>query len=130
MPNTSSRRTFLNVKTYTLQTGKNDTDGLARNAAYDTQQQLRQGQDTQGIQNNRPRGSKAGDLTSRFGPGPTLAIAMSDGKGNWREVIIPMNMVGNDAIARPTGGGTVDVEARAALDSILDLLESLTVINT
>lgn len=128
MNNTASRRTISTVKTFTTQTGRNPNQ-LNRLAAYDTQQQLRQGQDGQAIQTNRPLGAKAGDITTRFGPGPTLAIAQSDGKGNWREVIIPMNLIGNDAIADPTGGGTVDTEARAAIVALLTLFRTLTVLS-
>ncbi len=121
-------RTISTVKTFTTQSGE---DGAALNRAsnYDLQAQLRQGQEQRAITTKRPQGSKAGDSTTRLGPGPTIGLAVSDGKDNWREVLIPMNLIGNDAIADATGGGVIDVEARAALNSLLTLFRSLTVLN-
>lgn len=125
---TASKRAFNNVKTSTTQSGR-DPKTQFRGAAYDAQQQLRQGQDNRSIDTFRPLGAKAGDTTMRLGPDNTLALAISDGRGNWREAIIPCNLYGNTAIADPTGGATVDTEARAALASILSLLRNLTVID-
>lgn len=116
-------------KSFTTQSGE-QLNVAARGSLYDLQSQLKIGSQQQSISDKRPIGSSLGDTTTRLGPYATIAIAFYDGQGGVREVFVPMGLVGNSAIASPSGGATVDAEARTAIDAVLTLLRNCQIIQT
>lgn len=99
----------------------------AEASLYDLQNGLNSGTEAVGVIGDRLPKQRAGDISARFGPDYFIAIAVSDSRGNRREVMIPMDMAtAGTAIADvPTGGSASAASNATAINSILALLRAI-----